>query len=339
MRLPYAIKTKLSSSSIPVLTFLATIILAIIIRSFIPSSMSTPIKNVVIAGAGGNLGGPILNLFLESPLNITVLTREESKSQFPSNVKIIKTDYTKDNLVSALKGQDAVLSFLGAPALGDAQLALIDAAAEAGVKRFVPSEFGHNTGNDEILGLIPIFGGKRKFVERIKSHPSLTWTVVIPGLFFDWGFKHGTFADIKNGTATVWDNGDVPFSTTNLRIIGQTLIKLLTDSAAYEDSKNKYIYLASHTTTQNEVIAATEKATGKKLEITKIDGAQRVAEGKELLAKGEFLGARYLIAGLAFSKINGNALADYRPLGIFNEKHGVKDISIEDDVRNLVAGL
>jgi hypothetical protein len=167
----------------------------------------------------------------------------------------------------------------------------------------------------------------------------LTWTAVITGLFFDWGFKRGTIVDAKNGTATVWDDGDVPFSTTNLQTIGQTLVKLLTDSAAYEDSKNKYIYLASHTTTQNEVIAAAEKATGKTFEITKIDGAQRVAEGKDKLSKGDLLGIRYLIAGVAFSRIEGDALADYREFGIFNDKHGIKDVSVEEDVKKLVASL
>jgi hypothetical protein len=258
---------------------------------------------------------------------------------FSANVKVIKTDYTKENLVPVLKGQDAVLSLLGSPGLGDAQLALIDAAAEAGVKRFIPSEFGHNTGSDKIVGLVPMFGGKRKFVERIKSHPSLSWTAVITGLFFDWGFKRGTIVDAKAGTATVWDDGETPFSTTNLSLIGQTLVKLLTDSAAYEDSENKYIYLASHTITQNEVIAAAEKATGKRFEVTKVDGTQRVAEGKEKLSKGDLLGIRYLIAGVAFAKINGDALADYREFGIFNDKHGIKDLSVEEDVKNLVASL
>jgi len=255
------------------------------------------------------------------------------------NVKVVKTEYTKESLVPALKGQDAVLSFLGSPGLGDAQLALIDAAAEAGVRRFVPSEFGHNTGSDKIVSLVPIFGGKRRFVDRIKSHPSLTWTAVITGLFFDWGVKRGTIVDVKNGTANVWDGGDVPFGTTNLRLIGQTLVKILTDSAAYEDSENKYIYLSSHTTTQNELVAAAEKATGKKFEIIKIDGAQRVAEGKEKLAKGDFLGIMYLISGIAFSRIDGDALADYREFGIFNEKYGIKDIPLEEDILSLAASL
>jgi hypothetical protein len=255
-------------------------------------------------------------------------------------VNVVKTDYTAASLAAALKNQDAVVSLLGSGALGGgAQLALIDAAAAAGVRRFIPSEFGHNTGSDAVVSLVPIFGGKRSFVERLRSHSPLTWTAVITGLFFDWGVARGTIVDLKNGKASVWDDGDVPFSTTNLPLIGRTLVKILTDPAAYADSENKYVYLASHTATQNEVIAAAEKATGKKFEITKIDGAQRVAEGKEKLAKGDLVGIRYLISGVAFTRINGAALADYRELGIFNEKHGVKDVSLEEDLVKITANL
>jgi hypothetical protein len=233
-----------------------------------------------------------------------------------------------------------VLSLLGGPALASgAQLALIDAAAAAGVRRFIPSEFGHNTGSDAVVALTPVFGGKRLSVERIKSHPGLTWTAVITGLFFDWGIERAAIIDVRNGTASVWDGGDVPFSTTNLRLIGRTLVKIFTDPAAYEDSENKYIYLASHTTTQNEVVAAAEKATGKQFVITKIDGAQKIAEGKEKLSKGDMVGIRYLISGIAYSRINGAALADYRELGIFNEKHGVKDIPLEEDILKIAANL
>jgi NmrA-like family len=186
------------------------------------------------------------------------------------------------------------------------------------------------------VGLVSFLGGKRKVVQHIKSYPSLTWTVVVNGLFFDPALKRGRFVDFKNGTATVWDDGNEPFSTTNLKLIGQTLVKILTDEAAYEDSKNKYIYLSSHTTTQNEIIAAVEKATGKKVEVTKIDSAQKIAESKEKVAKGDFKAGSELISAIVFAKINGNNLTDYRELGIFNEKHGVKDAPLEEDVKNLI---
>ena len=52
-------------------------------------------------------------------------------------------------------GVDAVVSVLGAPAL-TTQKAFIDAAAEAGVKRFLPSEFGCDT-QAPYLYILPVF--------------------------------------------------------------------------------------------------------------------------------------------------------------------------------------
>jgi hypothetical protein len=129
----------------------------------------------------------------------------------------------------------------------------------------------------------------------------------------------------------------VPFSSTNLRVIAKSIVKILTDPNAYEDSKNKYVYLASHTTTQAEILAAAEKATGKKFEVTKLDGQKVLAESKEALGKGDFSVIRNLIQAVAFAKINGDNLSDFRGLGIFNEKHGIKDVSLEEDVKALVA--
>jgi hypothetical protein len=161
---------------------------------------------------------------------------------------------------------------------------------------------------------------------------------VITGLFFDWGFKLGFLGiDAANGKATVWDDGSVPFSTTNLRIIAATIVKLLTDPIAYEDSKNKYIYTASHTTTQAELLEAAEKATGKKFDITTVHGAQVLQEGKEKVQTGDLSGIRNIIQAIAFAKIDGKALTDYREFGIFNDKYGINDISVDEDVKNLIA--
>jgi hypothetical protein len=141
---------------------------------------------------------------------------------------------------------------------------------------------------------------------------------------------------LKTGKATLWDDGSVPFATTNVGIIGETLVKVLTDPAAYEDSKNSYIYLASHTTTQAELFAAAEKATGKKFDVTVINGSQTLEENKEKLSKGDFSSIGPLIQAVAFAKIDGESLTDYRELGIFNEKHGVKDIPLEEDVKRVI---
>jgi hypothetical protein len=207
------------------------------------------------------------------------------------------------------------------------------------VKRYIPSEFGHNTASAKVRSVLPIFAGKRKIVELLESKESqLSWTGIITGLFFDFGFKKGLAGiDLPNNQASVWDAGDVPFSATNVSLIGETIVKLLTDPAAYEDSKNKYIYTASHTLTQKQLLSATEKATGKTFEVTTINGQELVEENKAKIAKGDFSAVLPLIRAIAFVKFDGEALADYRPLGIFNEKYGVKDVSLEEDVKNLVA--
>jgi hypothetical protein len=70
-----------------------------------------------------------------------------------------------------------------------------------------------------------------------------------------------------------------------------------------------------------------------------LNGKELVQDSKEKLAKGDKSGVLTLIQALAFSKINGKALSDYRPIGIWNERLGVEPISLEDDVKQLLARI
>jgi hypothetical protein len=94
-------------------------------------------------------------------------------------------------LATALQGQDAVLCLLGTAALAH-ETALIDAAVTAGVKWFVPSEFGHDTTDDKVVGLLPLFKGKTKVIDHLRTKESsgLNWTAIITGLLYDWVFIH-----------------------------------------------------------------------------------------------------------------------------------------------------
>ena len=65
---------------------------------------------------------------------------------------------------------------VGGAALGDQQK-FIDAAIAAGVKRFVPTEFGSNTHNPKLLELVPVFHAKKGAVDYLKSKEGdLSWT-------------------------------------------------------------------------------------------------------------------------------------------------------------------
>lgn len=151
--------------------------------------MAPSLKNVVLIGAGGNLGPHVLKALDDASFTVTILSRKSSKSTFPSHIKVhsISDDYPENELLEAFKGQDAVISTI-AMSNNDQQYALIDAAVKAGVKRFIPAEFGGNTQNKAAVDLVPAFTLKIQVTDylRKKEKEGLTWSALVNGPFFDW---------------------------------------------------------------------------------------------------------------------------------------------------------
>jgi hypothetical protein len=89
-------------------------------------------------------------------------------------------------LVEAFKGQDAVVSALGAAGMHE-QIKIIDAAVKAGVKRFLPSEYGSNTQNAKATALVSFFALKVTIIEHLKKQEpkGLSWTAIESGPAFD----------------------------------------------------------------------------------------------------------------------------------------------------------
>jgi len=152
--------------------------------------MSSLIKNVIIIGAGGHLGPTILSAFASDPYFTTsILARKSSASTFPPNLKVFRVsdDYPETELLEAFKGQDAIISTIATTSAGT-QNVIIDAAVKAGVKRFVPSEFGSDTLNAKAMEILPqYFAGKTGAVDYLKTKEKdgLTWTAFVTGPFFE----------------------------------------------------------------------------------------------------------------------------------------------------------
>lgn len=123
----------------------------------------------------------------DGSFNITVISRKDSSTTFPSRVTVYKSDFSEGDLEAAFKGQDAVISALGKDGLGE-QKKLVDTAIKAGVKRFLPSEFSASTQNTAVLQLLPLFGQKAELIEYLKAKQSadFSWTGIATSLLFDW---------------------------------------------------------------------------------------------------------------------------------------------------------
>lgn len=133
------------------------------------------------------MGTHVLEAFLTSgTFNITILSRDSSTSVFPSGPRVVRSDYSHESLVSAFQGQDAVISIVGRSGSAHQQK-LVDAALAAGVKRFIPSEFGNNSADARVRALAPILEGKKAKVDYLKQNEhQMSWTTVITGAFFDY---------------------------------------------------------------------------------------------------------------------------------------------------------
>lgn len=189
-------------------------------------------------------------------------------------------DYTSfHSLTAALKGQDALVSTLASTALAT-QLLLVEAAAKAHVKRFIPSEFGSDTLNENVRRL-PVFADKIAVQDALRREAAvsggMTYTFICSGPFLDWGLEVGFIMDVNSKGISLYDGGDRAFSTTTLATIGKTVAATLKH---LEETKNRAVYVHDTLVTQKQLLAMVKTAVGEdgwSEDVVSVDGLARQA--------------------------------------------------------------
>ncbi|KAF2669712.1 NAD(P)-binding protein [Microthyrium microscopicum] len=332
------------------------------------------IKNVLVIGATGSVGPAIVNALRSHPqgYTISILTRSSSldrtRNMFPdSSIKIYTADYSSPDVAlsafqSSFEGQDAIVSATSTFTVAQ-QRAIIDAAIAAKtVQRFIPSEYGIDTSaSDSLKKNLPLALLKTSVVEYLQSRESdISWSAICTGAFFDWSFqiRENMGWNVPSRTAMIFDGGDVPYETTNIDQIGLAVAAALsaTPSPGFQDgtgknvpmselAKNKYVYVNSFTTTQNEVLDLLEKHTGSKFEVKQVNAAEMAKDGNARAEKS-FPGFRptgnleYVdgIAESIWATIYGNGnLNNYSAnKGLWNDALGLETDDLEASVKGVV---
>ncbi|KAK1982389.1 NmrA-like family protein [Colletotrichum cereale] len=281
-------------------------------------------NKVTVVGGSGNLGPSIVGALLAGGLEVTALSRRESSAKFPPKVTVKKVDLDSiEEVTEALKGQDAVVSIVGTVGFAS-QKTLADAAVAAKVKRFIPSEFGINSREVRGTKIGAILSPKIKLVDHLialsEKNSSFTWTGISAGAFFDWDFSGGLLGfDVKNKTVNIFDSGNEPFSPSTLGFIGKSVASVLKN---LETTANKYIKVASFTTTQRELLKIIEEKTGSTFIVNNVKTSDLEKTADEKLAKGDFSAFLQLVQQHIFADGNGNAAKDnaaVRLLGLQEE--------------------
>ncbi|GAA5918090.1 hypothetical protein JCM6882_004988 [Rhodosporidiobolus microsporus] len=183
------------------------------------------INTVTLAGAGG-FGSLVLDELLRAGLDVTVLSRSSSSSdkQFPPGTKLKHVDYSDvDSLAEAVTGADVVISTVRGAL--DSQENLIRASAKAGVKLFVPAEFGNPstkiTSKDH-----PVLYRKHLAHDLMKE-VGLPALLVFNGAFLDVLWSPFLGFDFAHGKVNLVGQGNTPVSLTARRDVARFLAHYL----------------------------------------------------------------------------------------------------------------
>ncbi|KFG87898.1 isoflavone reductase family protein [Metarhizium anisopliae] len=243
--------------------------------------MSTSISTVAWIGTGNN-GKPLLDIVAASgKFKITLLVRKPPVKYtdiVPDSVTVKQVDFQSHaSLVAAFRGIDAVVSvmtFGPQSGIDVVEIGMINAAIEAGVKFFIPSEWapdsaGANVTDDPWIGrsLRPnaVLAPKRavhNYLMARAAQNQIAFAVVYTGVIIPSSFSVGLISfDFQKKTAVLPDDGTPLFSATTLETTGSAVVAIL--STAFSTGvKNRFLHISDFTTSLSEILAIIETLYG-----------------------------------------------------------------------------
>jgi NAD(P)-dependent dehydrogenase (short-subunit alcohol dehydrogenase family) len=293
----------------------------------------------VTAQGTGNMGKHVVTALLAAGFSVTVLSRNASRAAetVDSRVRVIEVDFSSlDLLVPALENIDGLVCTLGGGGI-ECQSTLVDAAVKAGVKRFIPSEFGNVTTCKDLEN-IPPYADMWKLKAKLRRHAEaseLTWTVLAVGAFLDFVMKMDHFVNFTTHKLTLFDDGNNRASTTSLEKAGTAIASIFRNPEA---TQNRIMRVSEAIITQNNLIGiARELKPEIEWSSSRVSTSMLLQKGLENLKGGE--GGDHTNPAI-YNIIIGTAMAGDKYGAAFdetdNELLGVKPLT-DEELREMVA--
>ncbi|KAI5364829.1 Putative NmrA-like domain, NAD(P)-binding domain superfamily [Septoria linicola] len=225
------------------------------------------LQNVALFGANGQIGSTILRALIEAKFAVTAIVQpgavlEHAESDYLTVKEVDLMEASIEDLAVLLEGVHAVISALNGPAL-EKQSLLQDAAAEAGVLRFYPSEYGmhhiYRKPDDGQGYLHPLWDQKERANEACLLHPAIldgtmSYTLIGCGDFYDQT-REATWCpwaqpDLEEYKIIAVGDATAKVDWTNLADLGKYLVNTLIEG---ENSHNAHLNFVSDTVSPTEI--------------------------------------------------------------------------------------
>ena len=191
-------------------------------------------QSVAVIGAAGQIGTPLTKGLLSLGHNVIVLHRAMSGQNSPklnafkeqgARLIEVKDMLNIDEMIDALKGVDTLISAVPATKeiITESEPLWLEAALKAGVKRFVPTEFGCHTRNLDYGDGI-LFDYKKGLHKKIMES-EIGWTFFYNGGIFDYFLPNLRFFR----KITTFGEMELPIYTHEIEDIGYVAALALTD--------------------------------------------------------------------------------------------------------------
>ena len=264
--------------------------------------MSVYKPTVAILGINGTIGTHVLNAFLSPTfsslftLPIRIVTRDPSKIK--TNVPAITDDNVKfynaniatgEGLATVFEGVDVIINLLGTEV---SHTAVIEAAAAAKPKVYIPSEFGTDIpASGPYLNLFKV---KTDVVELARSK-GLKTVSIVNSAFSEWLLTVPPFAGVnfpEPGQFQYYGDSSAKIDTTSLVDVGKVIASVASkDPATLPD----YIRVAGDVVSPRKISDAYTAVTGQKLTDVALPLEEITTPAKKIAKEGPKSGNDFLV--------------------------------------------
>ena len=236
-------------------------------------------KVILVAGATGNLGNRISRELIKRGAEVRAIVRTSTDAEKidllkKMGVKVFEIDMDSvEEIATASKGVDCVVSALAG--LGDViidlQKRILDAAIQAGVPKFIPSDFSSDY-NDLVPGENRNFDLRRDFKTYLDSTP-IKATSIFNGCFADILMYNTPILNLKEKSISYWgDKADWKLDFTTMDDTAA-----FTAEATLDDNAPRDLQIASFQISPNMILADVKEASGQDFKIHQISSIESFA--------------------------------------------------------------